>query len=554
MEETFGLEIIDTTPKELAYEGYANYTYSLWFALGELIDNSITSAYKNWDRLSNQVGGNYRLQVRVTIDQSRDLVSVIDNAAGITLEEFKNVLVAGTKPSDSSLLSIHGKGLKIAAFWWGRQLTVTSTPLGKDYTSFAVMDLDAMALKGDANATAEKRVPPQPLPGTAIKFTKAYKNRWPDAKAMNGLTLLLASMYRSYMTDSERPLDLYLNDQKVIFEYFPLLQAPFWNTNKAPLPGSVSREWRRNDFQMVTSSGHTISGWYGILSQMKRDLSGFFLHFRGKGMEGLGYANHAAGDEDSGSVRESNQYFRPREIFGQDGSPRFGRFTGEFDLSAFGKPAQSNAPEWSDQDKEEFIAAILADMKRGPESFWTMADKYAARAAKALASDDQDIKPKEISELGAVLFNGWSGDSLVHSNAEIESIEPDEALSDAENIVTNLIEFVRVHDAEEHEHLIVLELVSAGADLGLYSLKDESSADNDRHVLRLNVGHPLLSKLNWASKYTRNAAVTMTLLMALPELYLPARINRSSFRVKINEFAALLAEDGMLPATDITDD
>ena len=56
---------IDTTPDELAYEGYRNYTYNLWFALGEFIDNSITSAYQNWSELVKFHGENYRLVIEI---------------------------------------------------------------------------------------------------------------------------------------------------------------------------------------------------------------------------------------------------------------------------------------------------------------------------------------------------------------------------------------------------------------------------------------------------------------------------------------------------------
>ena len=50
---------IDITPSVTTYELYQNMSYTHWFAIGEFIDNSITSAYLNWDKLNSLYGGKF---------------------------------------------------------------------------------------------------------------------------------------------------------------------------------------------------------------------------------------------------------------------------------------------------------------------------------------------------------------------------------------------------------------------------------------------------------------------------------------------------------------
>jgi hypothetical protein len=45
---------IDITPSVTTYELYQRASYTHWFAIGEFIDNSITSAFLNWDELNKK--------------------------------------------------------------------------------------------------------------------------------------------------------------------------------------------------------------------------------------------------------------------------------------------------------------------------------------------------------------------------------------------------------------------------------------------------------------------------------------------------------------------
>src|SRR5690348_12902662 len=61
---------------------FPNMNYSAWFALGELVDNSISSYLKNKSRLRRQEGKDYSLRVVIEISNAdQGSIRVWDNAA-----------------------------------------------------------------------------------------------------------------------------------------------------------------------------------------------------------------------------------------------------------------------------------------------------------------------------------------------------------------------------------------------------------------------------------------------------------------------------------------
>ena len=62
---------IDITPSVTTYELYQIASYTHWFAIGEFIDNSITSAFLNWDELNNKYKNRYSLNIDIDFDNCR---------------------------------------------------------------------------------------------------------------------------------------------------------------------------------------------------------------------------------------------------------------------------------------------------------------------------------------------------------------------------------------------------------------------------------------------------------------------------------------------------
>jgi len=135
---------IDITPSVTTYELYQIASYTHWFAIGEFIDNSITSAFLNWDELNKKYNNRYSLNIDIDFDNDGRTLTVVDNAAGIARDDMQRALRAGEPPSDKSLLSVHGVGMKMSSFWMGRNLNIKTWPLTSDTGFEVVVDLDVI--------------------------------------------------------------------------------------------------------------------------------------------------------------------------------------------------------------------------------------------------------------------------------------------------------------------------------------------------------------------------------------------------------------------------
>ena len=133
---------VDITPSVTTYELYQIASYTHWFAIGEFIDNSITSAFLNWEELQKLYGGKYQLNIEIDFDNDAKTLTIIDNAAGIARGEIQRALRAGEPPADRSLLSVHGVGMKMSSFWMGRNLNIKTWPLNVSLGYEVSVDLD----------------------------------------------------------------------------------------------------------------------------------------------------------------------------------------------------------------------------------------------------------------------------------------------------------------------------------------------------------------------------------------------------------------------------
>jgi HSP90 family molecular chaperone len=101
---------VDLTPDISSLKMFKSLSFTPWFALGEFIDNSITSAIKNHEKLISRNGRDFVLQIRINFDKEAGTLVVSDNAAGISERELRErALRTGIPPEDTSIgLGKHG--------------------------------------------------------------------------------------------------------------------------------------------------------------------------------------------------------------------------------------------------------------------------------------------------------------------------------------------------------------------------------------------------------------------------------------------------------------
>jgi hypothetical protein len=524
---------IDITPSVTTYELYQIASYTHWFSIGEFVDNSITSAMQNWEALVATYGADYRLNVRIELDKDAGELRIIDNAAGIERGDIERSLRAGEPPLDRSWLSVHGVGMKMSAFWWGRRLSIDTQPLGDSAGYNVSVDLDEIKL----TRSALMQVHPQQkteISGTSVTISKISTDRWPRGTGLGKLKSLLSSMYRFYLNDRERPVSIYFNDKLLQFSALTILEAPYWPSTEGPQDDEVIR-WER-EFEFETSSGRTIYGIVGLLARMSRDLSGFFLHYKGKGMSGIGYTDNDDPEFQLRDLKDSREYYRPPRIFGQEGSYRYQRFTGEFDISELGKTASTDSIKWDTDEEQEFLKALEAFLKDPSFNLWAMAQNFQQRKASALelGKEPDAFTVEEGSNVAKVFFQGLHGERIDHAGDDEPAGERllglPLSLAAAESFQE--VEPFQILDKLGHVHTFQMQAIQDP----VYQLFD-LVRDSDReyfYFVRVNLSHPALTRFEMGNADVRQAVMAMVYLMAIPEVFLPIRVSNSSFRVKIN--------------------
>ena len=100
--------------------------YRAWYAMAEFVDNSIQSYIQNKTKLRKHHGPNFKLKIAIYVTPSK--IQIIDNAAGITQQDFPRAFRAAVRPENRTGLSEFGMGMKTAAVWFAKKFVVKTKP------------------------------------------------------------------------------------------------------------------------------------------------------------------------------------------------------------------------------------------------------------------------------------------------------------------------------------------------------------------------------------------------------------------------------------------
>jgi hypothetical protein len=527
---------VDITPSVTTYELYQIASYTHWFALGEFIDNSITSAFLNWDQLNSIYEGDFELQIDIDFDNQSKSLTIIDNAAGIDGNDIQRALRAGEPPANKSLLSVHGVGMKMSSFWLGRNLNIRTWPINQKNGYEVTIDLDIIKQTRSAK-TKVQEISNRDKCGTIIQITKINEEKLPKGTGVAKLKSLLTSMYRIYLTDSEKIVKINFNGKPLVYKKPKILFEPYWADREGPID-QVPILWER-DFEFKSEKGQKIRGKVGLLETMSRDLSGFMLHYKGKGMGGIGSVESSE-EINQQDIRDSREYYRPAKIFGQEGSYRYQRFTGQFDISDFGKTSSTDSIKWDPDEEHDFIESLCEFLKDPEFNLWSMAENFQVRKAIKLKEGIEETNTSSFSledvvSLSEYFNNQIHGEKIHHAENESESENEfilSRSLSNLDNSqFISSSKHLLVPDSQGHIHEFIPQFVD-DVNFNLYFV---NSISEDKHEIKINVGHPFIRRLQWGNPDVREAVIQMIYLMSVPEVFLPLRISRSSFRDKVNE-------------------
>ena len=505
---------VDIRPDVSALRLFKSLSFTPWYALGEFVDNSISSYLSNRQRLEQEYGPDYALRIDITIEQTSGRISIQDNAAGISQQELPRALRTGHLPPDTSNLNLHGVGMKAAAFWWGRSLTIKTWPLCATTGWELQIDIGEDETTPTTNLVTVNPIPQRTQSGTRIVLDNLWQDIPSHAKTRRAIRAYLPSIYRRFITSdgSTPPITMTLDGEELSFDPPTLLREPYWPDSEGPIKGAEPILWRR-EVDLTLSSGKRVFGWVGILETLSREVSGFVLHYRGKGVSGVTPVGEKVSDSTG---------FRPKAIFGQVGSYRGQSYIGEFDVSEFGKSITTDSTLWSPEEQDEFIEAMLQLLKDPTMDFWSMAVNFKRRKR-----DQQDSAALQRSARKQVelLQDGAEGTATHAQPVDPHTEEVDLTSREGD------LAFV-IHDQQSHEHHFTLRYEADHTELPFLQVGE----DRDRlsHMITINEAHPCLSDFPPANAASRALLTRLMLALGSAEVFVDSP-DRKDVRAKFNE-------------------
>lgn len=404
--ETVDFSTIGARPTTESLLIYKNLTYTPWFALGEFVDNSITSFVKQV-RADPSNPEFFKLEVAIWWDEAQQLLTILDNAAGIpaTRDGWGRALEVGSRNPDPSVLSVYGYGMKAAGLWWSPSMEIESKHYKDSVLRSVNFDPEQLVRSG------QDTVPLMTTPAankeehwTRVTLKGLNPGRsYPARRGLGRVREFLSSMYRHYLRGNFGLLhpstglpfvEIKVQGEQLEFKEPELLTAVPWTSN-GPEKGASEITWRK-DFVLEIPSTEVvngkqvtreISGWVGILAKFSRSNAGLFLSFHGKGIFGVA----------QGTSEDSPDQYRPQRLFGTSSSFKIGRLVGEIDVSDYGKSATTDSASWSEEEETVLLQELEKFLKLEP-NLLSMAEKFRATSAKELTAQQRRSHQEEVNK------------------------------------------------------------------------------------------------------------------------------------------------------------
>lgn len=330
MEKVIEIHELNIQPQAGVIGVFSRLNYKPWYAIAEFVDNSTQSFYSHQIELEEY--GIEGVDIHINYDAVNDVLTIVDTAFGMELDDFSRAVKIDSPPEDKSGRNEYGMGLKTAASWFGNIWSVRSTRLGSDNEYYTEINIPELR-QNNLNSVSIRRTKVDPtLHGTTIIIRDITK-KVGSPRTKNKITELLKSMYRRD-----------LNSGLVRIEYDG---EPLYYDDHDCL-SFRNRTWRKDLEFLFEFDGqiHCVTGFVGILAHGGFGRAGFALFRRNRVV---------VGGEDFN--------YKPEEIFGQAQSTIAHKLFGELDLDDFHVNQAKDGFVWDDGLEEEFIKQLKSHIE-----------------------------------------------------------------------------------------------------------------------------------------------------------------------------------------------
>lgn len=383
---------VSIATRPLVYSTFRYINNKVWNALAEYIDNSIQSFEDHRDELSilNRDG---KLHIRIDIDFVQETITILDDAYGITEQNYQRAFELANLPLDNKGLNEFGMGMKVSSIWLSNIWSVETSAYGEPIKKTITFDLKEVVENEEMELPVYEVPCEKDLHYTKITLCNLSMNK-PTNRQMAYIKKHIASIYTKYLR--EKIIEIIINDEVLEYEDLKILEAPHYSN-----PKGKAILWKK-EIMFDPPGKYSVKGFIGILETMSTSENNGFLLFRRGRVIGSSY----------------NDRYRPKELCGQEGSPQYKRIFGELYLEGFDVSFTKNSFQ-EDDDFSMFIELLKEDLSKD-KSF----DIFGQAQYYTKPKSDKDIK-----NLGANLIKqiakGFSKpiDSAIkpHSQIDVDS-------------------------------------------------------------------------------------------------------------------------------------
>jgi len=490
---------------------FPSMNYKAWFALGEMVDNSIQSYKEHKAELKRLNGPNFKLKIDIEFSTSpKEKIVVRDNAAGIYKKDIARAFTPAVRREDLSGIGQFGIGMKSSATWYANHYVIRTAALGEDVSRTVTFDIPAIIENNTNQLPIDEKPKDDKDHGTTLTLTQLHQGI-PTGATLGRIRGYLQSIYRDSIRSGE--VKITVGGKELEFTEPTLLTEPYWKTDKMPTADEAGEPiyWRYNlDFELreswltdnapdKPSTPPRITGWIGILKNGSTKASGLALLWRGKVVVGAGSA--AQGDEDS---------YRPKKVFGTSNTFPFQRIVGEVNVSDLQVTTYKDNIKWRPGQEEDFQDELRKALEAStPQPMLRMARNYRSTqdGPEVISKLDSAVKAAATASTAALV-------RALDEQKDLVDIESDKPLFEQVDSPTGAeARFLIYRDSNAHISYF-LEVISNENEFDWLKMVREG----DDHLIVVNRKHPFMESFAHLPGADLDPILRIAIAMALAEI------------------------------------
>lgn len=343
--------------------------YKPWYAIAEFIDNAIQSSIVNKEKIATNDNKEFKLIVNISLDSTiPGKLTISDNAAGISTNDFPRAFRTAQLPNDRTGLSEFGMGMKSAACWFAEYWSVRTKALGEKVERTISFDVKTIVENNVDSLNTQTNIVDVNAHYTVISLRRLH--HIPQGRTIGKIKEHLSSIYRVFLESKQ--VEIYFNNEPLYYKTPNIL-----NALRFTAPGVVDNncheavEWRKN-ISFDLGDGLFVKGFVALREVGSTHYAGFALFRRGRLIIG-----------------SSDDTYRPEYIFKRTNSYQYQRLFGELHVEGFEVSHTKDGFRWEGYE-DLFLERLRDEIERAPLDLISQAENYRSLPTKKTIEKQAD--------------------------------------------------------------------------------------------------------------------------------------------------------------------